>query len=960
MSKKSTAKANGLKSTFKIGEGQYFMTSFGKGNTAQEEKDIKGKEVTDLRKTFSAEVQDGNSASISGAVGTVSVQLPHKDNNLLQAKSVIEQMFFDKAFSDNIHIQIAYNVMDIKKLLAVYANNIIYTVNNLLRVDSDKDFLGVFGTMNEFKASQIAYSVLQTKLIQEVPKNQPCYTYYKDGKVIQDKYKRPNGAYNLNMRVLYDKTKRKKLFSLLNLAGYNPKDRKYIPSVISNCLQNDLHFEEYGHIVSTAKNYQRVMRYPEFFSYILQDGNIRIEYLYECVRLLGNMRQTAFHSDDLKNEDDRIQNTYTLFELDSKAQQGTKDILDAITKSKIDNINNSFISTSTVNLNILFACYPKTDKNEIIKEYYDFSVRKVYKNMGFSVKALRETILDTNDDVKGLREDKYNSVRPKLHSLIDFVIYNFYLQNEDKANAFVALLRQVKPTAAEEKDGITIDDKKLELYKKEASELWLSIKNVVKTEIIPGIEKCKSSEDMKALKENEIDESLKNEINSVVEKSESLSYFSKAIYCICAFLDGKEINMFLDSLINSFDNIASLIKVAEYINVDVEFAENYSFFNNCAEKANELRFIKSIARMNKSKKATADSLLKKNGFQYYDAAAIFGETNKDRITALFKLDKVSTKEHKVDHTLRNFFINNVINSSRYNYVIRFVNPANARRLMQSKALVSFAISDINDKQIIRYCKSTKIPYNANNPDLKEMRSALTEKLLRVDFNTFAKVSNNKREAEEKERLKALVGLYLTIIYLITKSLVRINTSYSIAFSIFERDCMILDKKAALEPDENSCLIKNISFEHYRKTKIDSNYFGVTEYFINNGKINDRTKNLVIRNKNHYNNGTFRWFRNNVEHLAVVSHLPEYVDEIKRVESYFDLYHYIMLRCLKDRGAIKCSETNEFFEEVNGRAVPKYQSAYKNFLYGILVPFAYNPARYINLACKNKFIEGYGK
>ncbi len=89
-------------------------------------------------------------------------------------------------------------------------------------------------------------------------------------------------------------------------------------------------------------------------------------------------------------------------------------------------------------------------------------------------------------------------------------------------------------------------------------------------------------------------------------------------------------------------------------------------------------------------------------------------------------------------------------------------------------------------------------------------------------------------------------------------------------------------------------------------------------------------------------------------------MPEYVDEIKRVESYFDLYHYIMLRCLKDRGAIKCSETNEFFEEVNGRAVPKYQSAYKNFLYGVLAPFAYNPARYINLACKNKFIEGYGK
>lgn len=34
----------------------------------------------------------------------------------------------------------------------------------------------------------------------------------------------------------------------------------------------------------------------------------------------------------------------------------------------------------------------------------------------------------------------------------------------------------------------------------------------------------------------------------------------------------------------------------------------------------------------------------------------YKETNKDRITALFKLDKVSTKEHRVDHCIGCFLL----------------------------------------------------------------------------------------------------------------------------------------------------------------------------------------------------------------------------------------------------------------------------------------------------------------
>lgn len=967
MSKKSIAKAIGLKSTFKIKDDDYLMTSFGKGNKALEEKYIENFSVKDLHDTFEAAVDNKSIASIKKEkIGETRVQLPDKDRNQLQAKSVIEKLFFGQAFNDNIHIQIAYNVMDIKKLFSVYANNIIYTVNNLLRMDNDKDFIGTLGTMNDLSKLQAAYSIIETDLI--VKNERGFYRKYK------------GGPYNFNVSALNNEQSRKKLSYIIKKAGYSSNYKGKIEfSDLSDAIEKTLGFTEYKYIESAAESYEPIKnmgldKCANYFSDVFadKDGNINLDYIYECLRLLGTMRQTAFHSDDFKDEANRISNTYTLFEIDDKATKETRTVLNAITKNKIETINNNFVNTSTVNLNILFSAYPETYKKELIKNYYDFAVRKAHKNIGFSVKTLREVILAEETELKRLNEKEYDSVRQKLYSLLDFAIYTYYLNNNKASLEFIDLLRQLTVAKDEE---ISLEEKKLILYESEAKRLWNNIETIVLNKVIPGIDKCKSNGGIKSLS-TEIDDDLKSEILSAIRNSSKLSYFSEAIYCICAFLDGKEINMFLDSMINSFDNILSLIEIAKYADIDVKFSDNYGFFNNCEKYADELRFVKSVARMNKGKKATKDSNVHIKSFQYYDAAAIFGETDKNRVTTLFKLDERSTKDYKVDHTLRNFFINNVVNSNRYNYVVRFINTTNARVIMKNEAIVSYAISDIDDKQIIRYCESTQIPYNTKNPDLAEMRASLAEKLLKVDFDTFAKVSNNSVEAIEKERLKSLVGLYLTIIYLITKSLVRINTSYSIAFSIFERDCIIMDKKAKDEDDpDKRKLIENIAFDNYRNRtpKKDDNYFGLTEYFIREGRVNERIQNNIFGGhkyvkkdgkeitckkyfERHYRNKTFRLYRNNVEHLNVISQLPNYINEIEKVLSYFDLYQYLMFRILEDNGALK--EQNYTVEELCN--VHKHQTAWQQFLYGILAPFAYSPSRYINLACKNKFIEGYGK
>lgn len=936
MHNKSIAKASGLKSTFKTGKNTYLMTSFGRGNTALAEKDIKEGTIEDILHTFSASLIGEKDVRIQKNKLHAVVQLPVQDHNQLQAKSAIEKIFFGASYEDNFHVQIAYNVMDIKKLLTVYANNIVFTVNNLLRIE-DEDFLGVFGVMNDFEKAQIAYAIIRTGLITRDKGTHP--TYYIN-----------NDAWNKNQNGL--------LAALKNRVNQHKNPNILFFTNVSNYIVNHLGFRKFSDIQKAAKSFESIKKMgldkcANYFSDAFSDsnGNIDLEFIYESLRLLGSMRQTAFHSYDISGMPPGGKNFYSLFDIDIKASARTKEIIDTITGNKLNALNENFVETNTVNLNILFSAYPHIEKKELVKQFYDFSVRKVFKNMGFSVKNLRENILANEPAVKELSGKKYDSVRSKLYSLIDFVIYNYYLSHPQEADDFIEFIRMNCVSKRDAKLEKIEDEKKQALYREESARLWKQISGIVLENILPGIDKVQSR-DKKLNKELDFD--LQEAVLSVVQTPDDLNYFAKAMYCICAFLDGKEINMLLDSLINSFENIESLREIAAEVNCPVEFNSSYSFFNHCGKMADELRFIKSIARMNKGKKASKNSKLHIKSYQYFDSAAILGEYDEEKIKELFRLEERTQKGQKVDHTLRNFFINNVIVSTRFNYVIRFINPKHARAIMENEALVSFALQEIDEKQIIRYYLSVRNNEDPHEADSDYMRKKLVDKLMNVSFSAFEKVSNDSSEAVEKERLKALVGLYLTIIYLIAKALVRINTSYSIAFGIFERDCEIIKQKAHDE--------KNASLEEKmriilskKKDDPEPEYCSITQYFVECGRINRRVKCLIKRNSKHYDENTFRKVRNCAEHLSVVSSFPAYVSEIKRVESYFDLYHYILLRVLKDGAHIKQKATLEGYD-----ASVRHQTAYKDYLYGILAPFAYNQARYINLACKKRFIKSYGK
>lgn len=142
-SKKSNAKAIGLKSAFVINENEVFMTSFGKGGDALPEKNIEDLTVQNINETFEASVLDKKKNTRRYGIsreklGNATISVPDTaKTNQLGMKGVIEKEYFDDTFADNIHVQLAYNIMDIKKMFAVYANLIGYTIDNVFGLDEE-------------------------------------------------------------------------------------------------------------------------------------------------------------------------------------------------------------------------------------------------------------------------------------------------------------------------------------------------------------------------------------------------------------------------------------------------------------------------------------------------------------------------------------------------------------------------------------------------------------------------------------------------------------------------------------------------------------------------------------------------------------------------------------------------------------------------------------------------------
>lgn len=899
---KSSAKAAGLKSAFVLGEGKVLITSFGKGNKAVREKRVVGGRMEPIAETPALQLgtaEEKGKFTVSGRVFKGALEddplrrrvtpddpqqeRPEAREDSIRLKAKLEERFFGATFGDNIHIQLIYNVLDIDKLLSEHVNNSVYAINNLMRVQAgegfdDKDLIAYL-RMTETYEKFVARS--------------------KKAVAVTNK--------------TYDDRKTAEVYELFCRLIDSPR-LKYT---------GDLLWNEAARASAKKEKYED--RKTEKLEAVRADS-------YYLLDLLGMLRQAVTHSD----LDSRIVLYQPIITKKTKNGAGAwmeaSRVLNAKYTARIEKLNRDFVENARKkDLPLLFALLnvqSYEEKREIVRQYYDFIVRKEQKNLGFSVKTLRQTI--KAELAPELGSDDYASVRQKLHHMLDFMLTQIYLKDGERLAALVEKLRAVKEE--EEKEAV---------YVEEAKRVWPELKDRVYEQILPSL----SADVIGAIAE---DTEVSEEMIAEIAVPAAATDFSKLVWLLTNFLDGKEINILLTQLISKLESIASFLEVMKAEEIPCGFTPEYSLLAESEKIAGELRLINSFARMT-GKSADA----KKEMFR--EAMLLLGYPEKDSGGLSAYLDTLLDKKQgerlsngKKDNTFRNFIAANVIESDRFKYLVRYGNPEKLRKLAENRAVVLFVLGDIPDTQILRNYNS--VTGEKAETCTKEMRETLADKLTGLSFEKL-KLNASAKQNVETEHKKALVRLYLTVLYLLTKNLVYVNARFALGFHCAERDACLTDKKYAAE---------------YGAGNPTGDLRAFARDFIGAHPLNKHAMEYLEQNFANSDAWSVRAFRNLVMHQNVLRNAGDYIGDIRQIRSYYSLYQYLAARMLsaqltfdKRRAARKPGEKH-LVSSVNPATLKYLEWAEsrgdyrKDFVKALCVPFCYNLPRYKNLAIEELF------
>lgn len=637
--------------------------------------------------------------------------------------------------------------------------------------------------------------------------------------------------------------------------------------------------------------------------------------VYHMLAIVGQIRQCVFHDLSEHSEYD----LYSFIDNSKKVYRECRETLDYLVDERFDSINKGFIQGNKVNISLLIDMMKGYEADDIIRLYYDFIVLKSQKNLGFSIKKLREKMLEEYG--YRFKDKQYDSVRSKMYKLMDFLLFCNYYRNDVVAGE--ALVRKLRFSMT--------DDEKEGIYADEAAKLWGKFRNDFE-----NIADHMNGDVIKELGKADMDFDEKI-LDSEKKNASDLLYFSKMIYMLTYFLDGKEINDLLTTLISKFDNIKEFLKIMKSSAVDVEceLTAGYKLFNDSQRITNELFIVKNIASM---RKPAASAKLT----MFRDALAILGiddNITDDRISEILKLKE----KGKGIHGLRNFITNNVIESSRFVYLIKYANAQKIREVAKNEKVVMFVLGGIPDTQIERYYKSC-VEFPDMNSSLEVKRSELARMIKNISFDDFKNVKQQAkgRENVAKERAKAVIGLYLTVMYLLVKNLVNVNARYVIAIHCLERDFGLYKE---IIPELASKNLKN----DYRilSQKLCELCDKSPNLFL---KKNERLRKCVEVDINNADSNMTRKYRNCIAHLTVVRELKEYIGDIRTVDSYFSIYHYVMQRCITKRENDTKQEDKIKYED----DLLKNHGYTKDFVKALNSPFGYNIPRFKNLSIEQLF------
>lgn len=667
------------------------------------------------------------------------------------------------------------------------------------------------------------------------------------------------------------------------------------------------------------ENLLRTKRLGYFgFAYNPKDRNQK-KRLYYLMSMIGQLRQFAFHKDSPFNR-------VWLYQLDEKLSKEHKDTLNYFFDQRYDEIHENFNKTNKVNLELLAEAFPSEDYATLANQYYDFTVFKAHKNLGFSIKKLREKLIEN-----ALRDEKIDSFRSKLYRLIDFCLFRIYLKDPDRAEKNVRFLRSC-----------INEQEKEQFYTQEA--------NALKSEN-PGLvnDFCMQLKDRYSSGSNSTENAEKKEDFPVFphchdkQKVSNVSLFAKLMYAFCLFLDGKEINELLSALLNKFDTIACMTKCTKDLGIYAPFSKDFNFFEDSEQRAEEMNLVKSIARMTKPDIQAKEQLFR-------DALDILGvEVGVSEEALKKEIHQYFQKGAK--HDFRNFIINNVINSTRFIYVIKFCNPKTAGQIIRNENILRFVLQRMPKEQIERYYHACTETLSRCTHD--EMIQCLSNIITTVRYEKFCNVAQKSRDTtkqKEKERFKAIIRLYLTAIYLVVKNLVYVNARYVLAFHCLERDADLfrLQIKQPL-PDGK----KKSDYLKLAADQCGDNPENKPKGYLARNKRLCQCVREDIDNAKHLA-GDITDYRNCVAHLNVVRNCDQYLENIDTVHSYFSLYqylvqHYLLKKFEKKKHRCKDDLAIHYYSQVK-----QYRGYVKDLVKALNAPFGYNIPRFKNLTIEQLF------
>lgn len=906
------AKAYGVKNNILIDDILY-TTTFGEGNAHKLSKKTIKDDVEEIDKESEFKL-DSNSPKLDVALKRgnskqVDINNPQyrKKADIININPKINKLIFGDEFkNDNIHIQIAYNILDMNKIISLYYYNIVYAINNLVRdIDiSDEDFIGMLSYEKTFEE--------YNPYIKDTGKEKYTYEQVKNE---SESVETPKGFYK------FDKYAR---------AAYP--------------------------YFSVFKCYKGKSD---------SDNEESRKYNFNVLRILSFVRQSVAHSTIVHGKkDNEVKETMlnSLYRVNNENSLLPRDLIDII-DYKLDNdltkINNNFNKNSIKNLWVLKKILNSNDDQKLLEDYYNFIMYKENKNLGINNTKVRESLFDyynSKYNINLKKNKNYNSCRKKINQIYDYFIYSYLKKNKDK---YIEKLRFASCYKYREEEkgkiyhDIAVDFDKY--YKKSYNGdkifnlIWESINNNIKNEISVdyNIDKISSknftlfskiiyfiSYFLETKEKNDLITALINKLDNIA----SLNNLYKVI---------KEQNVKYNLNYSMFEEASKIAK-------ELRIIKNLSHMEAKLESAKGIIYIDVLRSLGyEESKEECQKIISSfesewigHPFRNFIVNNIIS-SNRYKYIVKYINPKYCNKYIKNENLIKHI-LNDIPDTQLNRYYFRI-----------TKCSKEDDSSSKENKVNVLYDKLLEVNFDNLSGDL----SKFTEfKSMKTDKKTKTTHEEYEIKAEKIEDIKSLVTLYYTVIYLAVKNLVNINSVFIIGFECLERDYAIsknLPKKDVysnatselylIKGNDQEKDTENSALEFYKK-KNKHNY----KHLLDNVNIFNSIPKI---------GEIFSHIRNNVMHMNIVNKAHNYFDEIQleahpksimgnSVPVYYDLYAYVLERMILE----------EYREKVIIDGKNYYNSVKKHYdkdlLKVLFIPFGYNLARYKNLTIRDLFYDQY--